>query len=195
MNEEIDKTQKELEDEVDSLVEELESKPLIVGDGIERISELIKKLTPHAEEKKLEEEKPEKDIRAQIQEMKIPGKIKLAMFGNAVCRGLLINDKNRLIQQFVLRNPKLTMKEVEEFSKNSNLSEHVLRSIADKREFVALYQVKLGLVLNPKTPLDVSMKWIRYIQSSDLKRISKSKGIPQVVASAAKKRLDEGEKK
>lgn len=194
MSEEVEKEQKELEAQVDSLVEELESKPLIIGDGIERISELIKKLTPPAEEKELEEEKPEKDIRAQIQEMKIPGKIKLAMFGNAVCRGLLINDKNRLIQQFVLRNPKLTIKEVEEFSKNANLSENVLRSIADKREFIAAYQVKLGLVLNPKTPLDVSLKWIRYIQSSDLKRISKSKGIPQVVASAAKKRLEEGDK-
>lgn len=38
-----------------------------------------------------EEEQDKRDIRARIGEMTLPQKIKLAMFGNAICRSLLIS--------------------------------------------------------------------------------------------------------
>jgi hypothetical protein len=137
----------------------------------------------------------ERDIRSQLADMTIPQKIKLALFGNAICRSLLILDASKMIQQFVLKNPKLGMNEVEAISKNTNVSESVLRTIADSRVWMKTYAVKLNIVMNPKTPGDVSLKWLRYVQEADLRRIAKSKNLPSIITTTAKKRVAEmGEK-
>lgn len=131
----------------------------------------------------------DRDIRSQISDMTMPQKIKLALFGNAICRGLLILDPSRMIQQFVLKNPKLGMNEVEAFARNSNMSESVLRTIADSRMWMKTYAVKLNIVTNPRTPGDVSLKWLRFLQEPDLRKIAKSKNLPQLIVNMAKKRV------
>lgn len=100
-----------------------------------------------------------------------------------------------MIPIFVLKNPKLQIGEVETFANNSNLNEQVLRYIADKKEWIKEYSVKYNIVTNPKTPPAVALKWLRYLQVNDLKKISKSRNVPQVVAVTAKKRLAEKQKR
>ena len=127
------------------------------------------------------------DLRAKLAEMPIPGRIKLALFGNSVCRALLIRDGNKLIPLFVLKNPKISIKEVEEFSKNPHLADFVLRAISDSRTYMKSGAIRFNLVTNPKTPQDISLKWLKYLQAHEIKRIAKSKNLPQVVATSAKK--------
>jgi hypothetical protein len=129
------------------------------------------------------------DVRQEVSKMTLPQKIKAALFGNAACRAILVRDTNRMVQQFVLKNPRLQSAEVEEFAKNPNISEQVLRAIGGNQSWTKLYSTKLNLVLNPKTPSDVALKWLRYLTESDIKRIARSKNLPQVVIVAAKKRL------
>ena len=62
------------------------------------------------------------DIRAKISKMTIPQKIKVAMFGSSVIRGILIFDSNKIIQEFVLKNPRLGLNEVEGFTKATCIS-------------------------------------------------------------------------
>ena len=123
--------------------------------------------------------------------MKIPEKMKLAMFGNATCRALLISDANKLISASVLKNPKLAIKEVVEFSRNPNLAQNVLRIISDKREWMKEYEIKYNIVVNPKTPGDLSLRWLRFLNAGDLKKIARSKNLPQIVATAARKKLND----
>ncbi len=135
-----------------------------------------------------------KDIRAQIAEMTPAQKIKLALYGNSVCRMLLVLDASRMIQQFVLKNPKITISEIESFAKNTQVSEWVLRSISDSKSWMKSNNMKFILVNNPKTPGDIALKWLRYLPVSDLRKIAKSKNLPQLVAVTAKKRLADMEK-
>lgn len=139
-------------------------------------------------------ESDQKDLRAIISDMTVAQKVKLAILGNSICRALLIGDRNRLVQECVLKNPKIQLNEIENFTKNPNSTENVLRFIAGTREWVAEYQIKVALVLNPKTPPDISLKWLRFLMSNDLKRVAKSKGLPQVVAVAAKKMVSDSRK-
>ena len=133
---------------------------------------------------------PEKvDIRTQIAEAELPEKVKLAMFGTAVARGLLIRDANKLVQQAVLKNPKLTPQEIESFAKSPNVSEQVLRLIADSRVHMKSSEVKLAIVKNPKTPVDIALKWLRYLQKPDIKDISRSRNVSNVVSTSAKRLL------
>lgn len=130
-----------------------------------------------------------RDIRAQIAEMGVPQKIKLAMFGNAVCRAILVMDGSRMIQQFVLKNPKLQAAEIEAFARNPNMSETVLRTISESKTWMKSYSVKLSIVSNPRTPGDIALKWLRYLQDADVKKIARSKNLPQLVVNTAKKRI------
>lgn len=135
------------------------------------------------------DEKQSTDIRAQLGAMKIGDRIKAALLGNSICRGLLILDTNKIIQQCVLRNPRLTLPEVETFAKNPNVGDVVLRSLAGSKTWMKYYSVKVNIVSNPKTPGDIALKWLRYINQPELKKLSKSKSVPQLVATTAKKRL------
>ena len=126
-----------------------------------------------------------------ITKMLLPEKIRLALLGNATCRALLIRDSNRMIQAFVLKNPRLQAKEVEDFARNPNLSEFVIRNIADNQTWTKNYAAKLNLVLNPKTPLEISLKFMRYLNVYDVRRIAKSKNLPQTLTVMARKRMDD----
>ena len=137
-------------------------------------------------------ESDSQDLRTALAEMKIAQKMKLALLGNGTVRGLLIRDTNRSVQELVLQNPRLTLPEVEEFAKNTNTSDNILRLISNSRDFMKQYSIKLALVTNPKSPSDVAMKWLRYLRTADLRQVARSKSIPQVVAIAARKRLEEG---
>lgn len=139
-------------------------------------------------------EKKQQDIRSLISKMNLPQKVKLAMFGNSIVRGLLIRDMNKLIQNCVLKNPKLQQGEIEDFAKNTNVAENVLRSIGGSSTWMKSYKCKLNLVMNPKTPIDLSLRWIKFITPDHLKLISLSKSIPQVIQVMAKKRLTDSKK-
>jgi len=131
---------------------------------------------------------PEKeDIRTQIANAELPEKMKLAMFGSGVARGLLIRDASKLVQQAVLKNPKLTSQEVEAFAKSPNVAEQVLRLIADSRVHMKSKEIKIALVWNPKTPIDIALKWMRYLQKPDLKELSRSRNVSNVISSSAKR--------
>ena len=135
------------------------------------------------------------DLRTQISRANLTEKVKLAMFGNQTCRLLLINDPNKTIQMSVLKNPKLRANEVEDFTKSKNMSDLVLRTISENKSWMKSYAIKENLVFNPKTPGDIGLKWLRYLNPPELKQASKSRDVPQLISVTAKKRLAEIQKK
>ena len=143
---------------------------------------------PHEEDPKVT------DLRTQMRDMSIPQKVKLALLGNSVARMLLISDPNRMIQEAVLKNPRLGPTEVEAFAKNTNVSEFVLREISNQKDWMRAYSVKSAIVFNPKTPGDVALRLMRFLNTNELRRLAKSKNVSQLVATTARKRLAEVDK-
>jgi hypothetical protein len=121
----------------------------------------------------------------EIQMMPMPEKIRLAMTGDKEARGILIKDSNKQVQEAVLDNQRITDHEIVALVTSRITSEDILRKIADNRNWVKYYQVRLGLVNNPKTPLPISLKLVDTLTLADLKRLGKSKAIPNVIATAA----------
>lgn len=160
----------------------------------EKVNALAQQLlaTQMAEEAQAEESS---DLRTRIANMKIAQKIKLAMFGDVNARGLLIKDPNKLVQSFVLKNPQITFEELTGFASDPNTPKGVLRVLSETNKWSKEYQMKLALVSNPKTPLDISMKWAKFLNLADLKKFSKSKSIPNALVVIIRKRLADLEKK
>ncbi|HMO02394.1 MAG TPA: hypothetical protein PKD37_05925 [Oligoflexia bacterium] len=131
------------------------------------------------------------DIRFLIKKMTIPQKLKLALFGNATCRMILIMDKSKLVSMAVLKNARIQVSELEDFAKNPNIPAEILRALAASRELAKSNRFRFNLATNPKTPQDVGLGLLRYLMVNQLKMISRSKQIPQVVANTARRILAE----
>ncbi len=133
-----------------------------------------------------EEEKKQK-----ISELSPAAKIRLATLGNAFARAVLIRDTNRQVAMAAIRSPAVTDMEVLRYATNRGLDDEIVRYIANQRQWVRLYGVKVALVNNPKCPLPVAMRFLPHLNVRDLKALSRSKGIPSALSTAAKQMLQQ----
>jgi len=133
------------------------------------------------------EKKKRKSPIIDFTKLKLFEKIRLATLGNAYCRQTLMRDSNRLVAMAAIRSPGITDTEVVRAAGNRALSEDVIRFIANKKEYVKMYPVKMSLVQNPKCPLAMSMRLIAHLQPEDLKTIARSRNVPSALSTAAKK--------
>jgi hypothetical protein len=150
-------------------------------------------------EEMLVEPEPDKPVNKslynQIVHMKVGERIKLALKGNRDARMILIRDPQRLIQQFVLQNPRITDEEVIAIARNRNLDTDLLRKIGDHKHWPRNYQVKLALVTNPKTPLATALHFVSSLMERDIRFVAKSKNISSTIVSQARRLIMQREKK
>jgi hypothetical protein len=110
-------------------------------------------------------------------------------FDMKAIRMLGVRDPNPLVAVAALKAPGMSDSEVVRIAGMRNVSEDVLREIANSREWTRVYQVKVNLVANPRTPFGHSSKFILHLRDNDLKTVSKSKDVPGAVQTAAKQQL------
>jgi hypothetical protein len=120
-----------------------------------------------------------------LEDMNVTEKIRTAMLGNSLQRSLLIRSTNRLVAAAVLDSPKIGDDEVIKIAASRNVSDDILRRISNRGAWLRLYEVKLNLVSNPKTPVGEAMKLIVHLRESDMKRVATSKNVAAAVRSAA----------
>ncbi len=132
------------------------------------------------------EKKPKSRLQ-EIQDMPVPDKIKLAMTGDKEARSILLKDSNKQVQDAVLDSPRISDMEIVAVANSRNVSDELLRKIAVNRQWMKNYQVRLALANNPKTPLPMGLKIIGTLMVADLKRLSKNKGVSNVLSSAAQR--------
>jgi hypothetical protein len=130
-----------------------------------------------------------------VKDMTMGQKIKLALSGNKSARELLVKDANKIISIAVLKNPRITEDEVLKVANTKGTPEDLLRQIARNREWVKSYSIKMGMISNPKTPLAISIKLMDSLYENDLQKIAKSKNVPSVLSSTARRKLESKGKK
>jgi hypothetical protein len=130
---------------------------------------------------------PLPSIAIQIGRMTIMERVKSAMLGGKEARMILAHDSNRVVRRYVLSNPRITDGEIASIAHSKQADEEVLRIIADKREWLKSYQVRLGIVCNPKTPVVTSLTLLPTLMARDLGRLAKSRDIPDHVVNQAKR--------
>lgn len=124
-----------------------------------------------------------------VRKMPVAMRVKLALTGNKDARQVLSHDSVKLVQACVLKNPRFTLEEALAMAKNRSLAGELLRIIADQRDWVRNYSVRLALVQNPKTPLQVALGLLNGIQDRDMRILAKSRNVPSVLQSQAKRNI------
>ena len=123
----------------------------------------------------------------QISKMNVSQRVQFAMKGSGEARRTLIRDSNKVVQRAVLQSPRLTDQEVEAYASMANLTDEILRMIANNRNFRKNYTVIRNLMNNPKTPLDVTLHMLPMLNVIDLKKLCTNKNVPETLRSTAVK--------
>ena len=124
-----------------------------------------------------------------ISSLNVARRIALAMKGTREERAILIRDPNRIVTAAVLSSPKMSDTEVAAIAKMQNVSEDVLRTIANNRAWLKNYSVVLAAVKNPKTPVALSMNLMARLSEKDLKLLSTDRNVPDVLRTQAKRKM------
>lgn len=159
------------------------------GDSDAPLIEIADDPTGPAEDGTGSGEAPTQSITQQIQNMGIVERVRVAMKGSREARAMLIRDPNRMVASAVLSSPKLTMSEVESFAKMANVSDDVLRAIAQNRAWVKNYGVAHGLVKNSKTPVAMSLHLLQRLVDRDVRSLAVDRNVPEPLRIAARKRM------
>lgn len=129
-----------------------------------------------------------------IANMTVAQRVQAAYKGGKSERTVLIRDRNRLVATAVVRSPRITETEIEAFSAMRNLEDEVLRIIGTKREYQSKYAIVHNLVRNPKTPPGIALNLVGRLTSKDLKHLSGSKDVSEIIRGHARKLLQSKEK-
>ena len=120
-----------------------------------------------------------------INNLNVANRVKLAFLGNKEERMILIRDGSKVVSGAVLASPKISDQEVETIAGMKNVQESVLRDLARNRRFVKKYSVVRNLVNNPRTPLDLSLTFMKNLLPVDLKGLSMNKNVPETLRKMA----------
>ncbi|MBV1861007.1 MAG: hypothetical protein KUG77_21500 [Nannocystaceae bacterium] len=134
------------------------------------------------------EEEAKGDRLSQITLLSIMEKMRLAVLGNSFERSVLVRDSNKQVALSAIKSPRVRENEAVAYASNRALSHDVIRYIAAKKEWMKLYQLKLNLVLNPKTPLSSAMSLLNHLHPHDIRKVSRSRNIPAALSKAAKRK-------
>jgi hypothetical protein len=128
-------------------------------------------------------------------DMGVSEKIKMALTGDKEWRSIFLKDANKLVNTAVLKNPRVTDGEVLAVAKSKTSSEELIRIILMNKEWMKLPVVRSALVSHPKTPVASALRFMDSLTIKDLKDLSKSKSVSQVVVAASRRVLAEKAKK
>ena len=130
-----------------------------------------------------------KPLYAQLDQMTVTEKIRRATLGTSAERLLLVRSSNRLVSSAAAKSPLMRDSDAITISASRSVSEEVLRIIARNRDLTRSYQVKLNLVINPRTPFTFASGYIPLLRDNDLRMLAKSKNVPSAVNQAARRQI------
>lgn len=126
---------------------------------------------------------------AQINLMTVTQKIRMAMLGPSAARLILVRSSNRLVSEAAVKSPLLTENDAARIASSRQVSDAVLRHIAQNKDFARSYQIKMNLVQNPKTPFTFAARMIPHLRDSDLRNLARSKSVPGSVVTAVRQQM------
>lgn len=138
------------------------------------------------EEGKEQVKKRWKKIEKKLDEMNVSEQIRVCLTGTAAQRAVLVRSPTRMVFMAAITSPKMQDTEAVKIAASRQVPDEVLRFVAQKREWVRLYETKKNLLNNPKTPIGISLQLLVHMRDNDVKAIAKSKNIAASLKTAAK---------
>ncbi len=121
--------------------------------------------------------------------MGIGEKIKMALSGDKEWRSLLVKDANKLVSGSVIKNPRITEGEILTLIKAGIQNDEIMRLICANKEWIKSYKIRKALIESNRTLIQNSTRYLGTMSEKDLAYFAKSKNIPSVISTMAKRLL------
>jgi hypothetical protein len=102
----------------------------------------------------------------------------------------LLRDPEAQVTEILLGNPRVTEGDVVRLAARRPTTAEVQRAIFASERFIARYQVKRALVLNPYTPSDLAARLAPLLNLTDLKEVAADEKLAETVRQAARNQLE-----
>lgn len=124
-----------------------------------------------------------------LRRLPLPALVAYATKGNKQVRKMLMRHTSRIVALAAVTSPMIQEPEVIEATQSKVTHQDVIVHIAKdkKNNWAKNYQVKVGLVNNPKTPLADAMRLVSTLNAKDIKALARSKNVPAGVRTIASK--------
>ena len=123
--------------------------------------------------------------------MLVGERLALAKKGNKDIRMILIKDTNEMIQLETVASSRITEGEILTIAMMRDVSDKVLRYIANNRRYRQNRQIVWALLNNPKTPVGLALSLnVSGLTDRELTELSKSRNVAGAVSRAAKAIID-----
>lgn len=129
-------------------------------------------------------------LQARLEAMTVQEKRIEALHGRKEVRWLLIRDQNKSVHPFVIKNPAITLDEVEQIARLTAVNPDVLHTIAHSKEWTRSANVCRNLVKNPKTPMPDALALLDKLPSSEVRALAKSPSVRAAIQMAARKKIN-----
>lgn len=135
----------------------------------------------------VEEVEVSRDVVVRLTSLSVSQRIRVAFRGTREERLFLIRDPNRLVSTAVLKSPKTNEADAEAIANMKSVSEDVLRSVAQRREWMKKYALMAAIVRNPRSPIDVTLPLVLRLSKKDQTTLSTDRNVPEAVRVTAKR--------
>lgn len=118
-------------------------------------------------------------------------RLSLAHLATGPVLALLLRDQDPRVVRAALQAPRLTERELLRALRTRPLARHLAEETLLSQRWRSCYAARLEVVLNPQTPLPVSLSQLTSLRAADLRRVVETAELPPLVHRAALRVLSE----
>jgi hypothetical protein len=90
-----------------------------------------------------------------------------------------LHDPSASVIRILLDNPALTESDVLRLCSRRPVAPEVLREVFRNWRWIVRYNVKMAIVLNPSTPVDISLQLVPHLKTQDRRRVIETPNLPK----------------
>jgi hypothetical protein len=127
-----------------------------------------------------------------LPDLKVGERISLGRMAMPFVLVRLLADADPRVVQTCLQNPRLREEDLARAVRYERVAPALLSGVAASPRWKDSYRVRLELVLQPRTPLPLSLAQLSSLVPGDLSRVAASPALPLLIQVAAQRLLDRG---
>lgn len=131
-------------------------------------------------------EEMEKKLIDEIEHMSEDKQMALVEVGRHRVKQIMAKSPIGSVALAAVKHKDITPDDIFKIAQDRTANVEAIKYIATHRDYIRVYNIKLKLALNPKTPVPMAMAFVRSLRLSDLKNIAKNAGVSKILQNTAK---------
>lgn len=128
----------------------------------------------------------EKRLIEELEYMPEERQLAIVEVGRHRIKQIMVKSSSSAVALAVVKHPEITLDDIFKIAQDRTANAEAIKYICNHRDYSRVYNIKLKLALNPKTPVPMAMAFVRSLRLSDLKNIAKNNSISKILQNTAK---------